>query len=61
MAPESSGLSIGSGANIGNLTVGDVAGRDLIKITEEQSYDVSGLRPVCWCSLSTTRSGTRST
>src|SRR5260370_37074369 len=34
---------MGSGANIGNLTVGDVAGRDLIKITEEQSYDVSGL------------------
>ncbi len=43
MEPKSSGLSIGSGANIGSLTVGDVAGRDLIKITEEQSYDVSGL------------------
>src|SRR5260370_20269468 len=34
---------MGSGANVGNRTVGEVAGRDQIKITEEQSDDISGL------------------
>jgi hypothetical protein len=46
-APESSGespsaIKIEAGANIENITVGgDVAGRDIVKITEELAYDVS--------------------
>jgi WD40 repeat protein len=40
----SSGIEIGAGARLGDITVrGDVAGRDIVHITEELSYDVSDL------------------
>src|ERR1043166_8961418 len=39
-----SAFDIGAGAQLGDITVqGDVAGRDIVHITEELSYDVSDL------------------
>ncbi len=41
---ESSGIRVGDGAHIDSLQVhGDVAGRDIVHITEELTYDVSDL------------------
>ena len=47
-------ISFGDGNQIGDISIGDVAGRDIIKFnvviqevhtSQEQAYDVSGLRP----------------
>ncbi len=44
-ADHSTAIHIGAGGRVGDITVqGDVAGRDIIKITEELTYDVSDLR-----------------
>lgn len=43
-AGESAGIRVGDGAHVEQITVhGDVAGRDIVHITAEQSYDVSEL------------------
>src|ERR671923_1724416 len=43
-AGHSTAIHVGAGGRVGDITVqGDVAGRDLIKITEELTYDVSDL------------------
>ena len=43
-AGHSTAIHVGAGGRVGDITVqGDVAGRDIIKITEELSYDVSDL------------------
>src|SRR5690242_8373975 len=41
----STGIHVGASGRVGDITVhGDVAGRDVIKITEELTYDVSDFR-----------------
>jgi hypothetical protein len=43
-ARHSTAIRVGADARVGDITVqGDVAGRDIIKITEELAYDVSNL------------------
>jgi WD40 repeat protein len=43
-ADHSTAIRVGAGAQVGDITIqGDAAGRDIIKITEELTYDVSDL------------------
>ena len=43
-ADHSTAIHVGAGGRVGDITVqGDVAGRDIVKITEELTYDVSDL------------------
>jgi WD40 repeat protein len=43
-ADQSTAIHVGAGGRVGDITVqGDVAGRDIINITEELTYDVSDL------------------
>ena len=58
--PDSTGIHVGAHANVRDITVqGDVAGRDIVNIAEDLTYDVSDLQANPYVGLASYTYGTR--